>query len=56
MTNSNVFDLKAKAHVLMEATTGQVLWREIATKGFLASVTKVMSMLMVMKLLIRKLA
>ncbi|HOQ37517.1 MAG TPA: D-alanyl-D-alanine carboxypeptidase family protein [Acetivibrio sp.] len=50
MTNSNVFDLKAKAHVLMEATTGQVLMEGNSHERLpFASVTKVMSMLLVME-------
>jgi len=32
MANTNVFELQAKSYVLMDAETGQILWKTEATK------------------------
>lgn len=50
MTNTNVFELQAKSFVLMDATTGQILLENRSNEKLpIASVTKVMSMLLVME-------
>lgn len=48
--NTNVFNLKAKASLLMDAGTGSVLLENNAHEGLpIASITKIMTMLLVME-------
>lgn len=50
VSNTNVFELKAKAFILMDATTGQVLMENSSNEKLpIASVTKVMSMLLIIE-------
>ncbi|MFZ5988594.1 MAG: D-alanyl-D-alanine carboxypeptidase family protein [Bacillota bacterium] len=50
VSNANIFELKAKAFVLMDAGTGQILLEKSShDKLPIASVTKVMSMLLIME-------
>lgn len=50
--NTTSLDIKAKSAILMEATTGKVLYEQNATESFSpASVTKIMTLLMVMEAL-----
>jgi D-alanyl-D-alanine carboxypeptidase (penicillin-binding protein 5/6) len=50
VTNTNIFELKAKAHVLMDATTGQILMEGNSNERLpIASITKIMSMLLIME-------
>jgi D-alanyl-D-alanine carboxypeptidase (penicillin-binding protein 5/6) len=50
MTNTNVFELQAKSYVLMDAATGQILLENRSHEELpIASITKIMSMLLVME-------
>jgi D-alanyl-D-alanine carboxypeptidase (penicillin-binding protein 5/6) len=50
MANTNVFELQAKSYVLMDAETGQILLENRSHERLpIASITKIMSMLLVME-------
>lgn len=50
VSSSNIFELKAKALTLMDAATGQILYENNSNESMpIASVTKVMSMLLIME-------
>lgn len=50
VTNTNVFELKAKSHILMDAATGQILLEGNSNEKLpIASVTKIMSLLLIME-------